>query len=124
MLADAGYWAQANATAPGPDRLIATTKDHKQRRAARELGTTSGPPPPDATPIEEMEHLLRTPARRRRLRPALRTDRADLRRPQTQPRDPQLPPPRPHAANSEWAFMHLAGNILKLHQHHAATATA
>ncbi|MGH9022739.1 MAG: transposase, partial [Acidimicrobiia bacterium] len=42
VLADAGYWSEANATAEGPDRLIATTKDWKQRRAAREMGTTSG----------------------------------------------------------------------------------
>jgi transposase len=60
VLADAGYWSQDNATAPGPDRLIATLKDHKQRRAARELGTTSGAPPEGATPLEAMEHRLRT----------------------------------------------------------------
>ena len=60
-LADAGYCSEHNLTCPGPDRLIATTKDHKQRRAARELGHTDGPPPPGLTPIEEMEHLLRTP---------------------------------------------------------------
>ena len=35
VLADAGYWSEGNATADGPDRLIATLKDHKQRRAAR-----------------------------------------------------------------------------------------
>ena len=31
VLADAGYWSQVNPTCPGPDRLIATMKDHKQR---------------------------------------------------------------------------------------------
>ncbi|MGH7918803.1 MAG: transposase, partial [Candidatus Dormibacteraceae bacterium] len=35
-------------------------QDWKQRRAARELGNTSGPPPEDATPLEAMEHRLRT----------------------------------------------------------------
>jgi hypothetical protein len=59
-LADAGYWSEHNATAPGPDRLIATMKDHKQRRAARDLGQTSGPPPADAAPADAMEHRLRT----------------------------------------------------------------
>lgn len=59
-LADAGYWSQANATAPGPDRLIATTKDYKQRLAAREMGACVGPPPADAGPLEAMEHRLRT----------------------------------------------------------------
>jgi transposase len=61
VVADAGYWSEDNATVDGPDRLIATSKDHKQRRAARELGTTQGDPPDDATPIEAMEHRLRTP---------------------------------------------------------------
>ena len=60
VLADAGYWSEENATAQGPDRLIATTKDWKQRRAARELGETTGPPPEDATALEQMEHRLRT----------------------------------------------------------------
>jgi len=59
-LLDAGYWSDENATADGPDRLIATTKDWKQRQAARELGTTEGPPPEDASPLEAMEHRLRT----------------------------------------------------------------
>jgi len=60
VLADAGYWSQDNATADGPDRLIATLKDWKQRRAARAMGTTTGPPPPDAAALEAMEHRLRT----------------------------------------------------------------
>jgi transposase len=59
-LADAGYWSEANATAPGPDRLIATIKDYKQRLAAREMGVCVGPPPTDAGPLEAMEHRLRT----------------------------------------------------------------
>ena len=60
VLADAGYWSEDNATSPGPDRLIATAKDWKQRKAARELGNTVGPPPADATTLEAMEHRLRT----------------------------------------------------------------
>lgn len=60
VLADAGYWSEDNATAEGPDRLIATLKDWKQRRAARGLGTTSGPPPEDASTLDAMEHRLRT----------------------------------------------------------------
>jgi len=59
-LADAGYWSAANATAPGPDRLIATTKDYKQRLAARKMGVCVGPPPVDASPLEAMEHRMRT----------------------------------------------------------------
>jgi hypothetical protein len=60
VLADAGYWSEDNATAQGPERLIATTKDWKQRQAARELGNTTGPPPADASALEKMEHRLRT----------------------------------------------------------------
>jgi transposase len=59
-LADAGYWSEANATAPGPDRLIATTKDYKQRQAARRMGLCVGPPPADASALEAMEHRMRT----------------------------------------------------------------
>ena len=124
VLADAGYWSEANATSPGPDRLIATLKDHKQRRAARELGETSGPPPPNATPIEEMEHLLRTPqgadayTQRSCLIEPIFGDRKHNRGIRSFRRRGL------NAARSEWAFIHLAGNILKLHQHRAAAATA
>jgi len=51
-----------NATTPGPDRLIATAKDWKQRRAAREMGTTTGDAPDGASPLDAMEHRLRTEA--------------------------------------------------------------
>lgn len=60
VLADAGYLSTDNLTAPGPDRLIAVGKSHDVAVAAREDPVT-GPPPPDATPIEAMAHRLRTP---------------------------------------------------------------
>jgi transposase len=60
VLADAGYWSDDNATAEGPDRLIATLKDWKQRQAARDLGTTTGPAPEGASVLDAMEHRLRT----------------------------------------------------------------
>jgi transposase len=119
-LADAGYCSEHNLTCPGPDRLIATTKDHKQRRAARELGHTTGPPPPDATPVEEMEHLLRTPQghtaykQRSSLIEPVFGDRKHNRGIRHFRRRGL------HAVRSEWAFLHLAGNMLKLHKHHAA----
>jgi transposase len=123
-LADAGYWSEQNATAPGTDRLIATLKDHKQRRAARDLGHTTGPPPPNSTPVEEMEHLLRTPqgatayAKRSHLIEPVFGDRKHNRSMRSFRRRGL------NAANSEWAFMHLAGNMLKLYQHRTATAAA
>jgi transposase len=123
VLADAGYWSEANATSPGPDRLIATLKDHKQRRAAQRLGQTSGPPPPNTTPIEEMEHLLRTPqgtaayAKRSCLIEPIFGDRKHNRGIHSFRRRGL------DAVRSEWAFMHLAANMLKLHQRRAAAAT-
>lgn len=61
LLLDAGYWSDANAAlVTDAELLIATTKDYKQRRAARKLGTTVGDPPAGASPIEAMEFRLRT----------------------------------------------------------------
>jgi hypothetical protein len=123
MLADAGYCSEHNLTTPGPDRLIATTKDWKQRRAARELGQTNGPPP-DATPVEEMEHLLRTPqgaaayAQRPQLIEPVFGDRKHNRQIRSFRRRGLS------AVRSEWAFIHLAGNMLKLYHHRSAAAIA
>ena len=121
-LADAGYCSEANLTCPGPDRLIATQKDHKQRRAARELGHTDGPPPPGLTATEEMEHLLRTPQGH-----ALDKQRSRLIEPVFGDRKHNRHIPRfrrrgINAVRSEWAFIHLAGN--KLYQHRSAVAIA
>jgi transposase len=60
LLFDAGYWSESNATAPGPDRLIATTRSWKLKQKQREQGPVSGPPPPEATVAEQMEHRLMT----------------------------------------------------------------
>lgn len=115
VLADAGYWSQDNATCEGPDRLIATTKDHKQRQAARELGTTQGDPPQDATPAQAMEHRLRTEdgaatyAQRSHLIEAvfaMKTNH-DYRRFRRRGLA---------AAQSEWMLMATAHNLGKLHR--------
>lgn len=121
-LADAGYWSHDNATTPGPDRLIATMKDHKQRRAARDLGQTTGPPPENATPADAMEHRLRTTegaaayAQRSHTIEPVFADRKHNRAMRSFRRRGL------NTANSEWAFMHLAANMLKLRQHRAAPA--
>lgn len=117
ILADAGYWSEDNATADGPDRLIATLKDYKQRRAARDAGTTTGEPPEGATVLEAMEHRLRTAegaaayAQRSHTVEPVFGDRKEnhgcrrfRRRGLT-------------AATSEWAFMNLTGNLTKLYGH-------
>lgn len=122
-LADAGYDSDANLTAPGPDRLIAIAKAHKQRAAARELGLADGPPPPNATAREEMEHLLRTPQgieaykQRSCLIEAVFGDRKHNKGIRRFRRRGLA------AVRSEWAFIHLAGNMLKLHQHRSIAAT-
>jgi hypothetical protein len=60
ILFDAGYFSETNLTAPGPDRLIALGNHRDQDRAAA-TDPASGPPPEDATVIEQMSHRLRTP---------------------------------------------------------------
>jgi transposase len=60
MLFDAGYLTHYNLLAPGPPRLIATAKSWRVRRAAIKNGYAQGGPPPGASPIEVMEHRLRT----------------------------------------------------------------
>jgi len=115
VLADAGYWSEDNATADGPDRLIATIKDWKQRQAARQLGTTGGDPPDHATPIEAMEHRLRTPkgaaayaARSHTIEPVFAAKaNHDYRRFRRRGLK---------AARSEWALMATVHNLGKLHR--------
>ncbi len=117
VLADTGYWSEDNAMAPGPDRLIATTKDWKQRKTARELGTTKGPAPEGASALEAMEHRLRTAEgsaayalRSCTVEPVFgqakenRGIRRFMRRGLT-------------AAQSEWSLVCATGNILKLFAH-------
>ncbi len=123
VLADAGYWSDENATAAGPDRLIATTKDHKRRRAARELGQATGPPPEDACPADAMEHRLRTTEgaaayaqRGHTVEPVFGNTKHN--RGMRGFRRRGLP-----AAKDEWAFINLAGNMLKLRQYRASTAS-
>ena len=71
-LADAGYWSEANVTdctcPEGPELLIATTKDWKQRKAAREKGCPRGRIPNDLGPRERMERKLLTRRGRRMYR--------------------------------------------------------
>lgn len=60
MIGDAGYDSDHNLTLNGPDRLIADSKRHHlDTRAAAD--PTTGEPPPQASPREQMSHQLRTP---------------------------------------------------------------
>jgi transposase len=60
LLFDTGYTSNATLTAPEPNRLMALGKSHSVQTRAREH-PTDGPPPPEATPREAMDHRLRTP---------------------------------------------------------------
>jgi len=62
-LADAGYWSQATVEAcseNGPEPLIATTKDWKQRKAMRERPPPRGRIPAGLDPRDRMERKLLT----------------------------------------------------------------
>jgi len=115
VLADAGYWSDDNANTDGPDRLIATTKNWKQRRAARQLGATIGDPPEDATLLEAMEHRLRT------------KEGAAVYATRSHTVEPVFAAKANHdyrrfrrrgltAARSEWALMATVHNLGKLHR--------
>ncbi len=63
-LGDAGYWSEANVLAWGqldlPELFLATTKDWKQRKAARERGCPRGRIPKGLSLRERMERKLLT----------------------------------------------------------------
>jgi len=68
MLADAGYCSEANLTKEllgGPELLVATNKDWKQRKAQREQPPPRGRIPASLPPRERMERALRTKRGRR-----------------------------------------------------------
>jgi transposase len=62
VLADAGYWSEANAETETAEAelLIATRKDHRQQAALRDLPPPRGRMPSDLTPCQRMERKLLT----------------------------------------------------------------
>ncbi len=116
ILADAGYWSEENARLEG-DLLIATLKDWKQRKAARQSGTTTGEPPEDASTLEAMEHRLRTAEgaaayamRSSTVEPVFGNHKANRNRTGFRRRGLD-------AVRAEWAFMNLSHNLGKLFEH-------
>src|SRR3984893_17933365 len=116
ILADAGYWSDDNARLEG-DLLIATLKDWKQRKAAREAGTTTGEPPEDASTLEAMEHRLRTAEgaaayakRSSTVEPGVANHKATHNCPAFRRRGLS-------AVRAEWSFMNLSHNMGKLFDH-------
>jgi transposase len=63
VVADAGYWSAANLNKEneeGPELLVATTKDWKQRKLLREKGCPKGRIPGDLSIRDRMERKLLT----------------------------------------------------------------
>lgn len=62
LLADAGYWSEANADLADEELelFVATQKDRKRRKELREAGPPRGRIPDDYGPKELMERKLKT----------------------------------------------------------------
>lgn len=117
LLFDAGYWSKSNATADGPDRLIATTKDWKRRRRLRQQGTVVGPPPPDATPKDAMEHRLCTAEGARVYAKRSTTVEPAFGHIKHNRRFRRFVSRGLDAARAEWLLITATSNILKAYQH-------
>lgn len=116
-LADAGYWSEANmsgAKADGPELLIATNKDWKQRKAMREAPAPRGRMPAAMTARERMERKLLTKRGRALYK---------LRGQTIEPTFGQIKDGRGcdgfsrrgvKAADSEWSLLCATHNLLKL----------
>ena len=115
-LADAGYWSEANACSipEGPELLIATTKDWKQRKELKERGCPRGRIPKKLSVRERMERKLLTKRGR-----SLYKMRSIL----VEPVLGQIKEDRSFrrfmrrgllAAESEWSLMGTTHNLLKL----------
>jgi hypothetical protein len=116
-LADAGYWSDANmsgAKPGGPELLIATNKDWKQRKAMREAPAPRGRIPEAMTARERMERKLLTKRGRALYK---------LRGQTVEPTFGQIKDGRGcdrfsrrgvTAADSEWSLMCATHNLLKL----------
>ncbi|TPG31229.1 DDE transposase [Mycobacterium hodleri] len=60
VLADNGYFTEANLTSAGPDRLISPGSGRRVHHDAKHT-PAHGPPPPESSPTEAMRHTLRNP---------------------------------------------------------------
>lgn len=116
-LADAGYWSESNILAAdpeGPELLVATTKDWKQRKALREARPPRGRIPENMSPKDRMERKLLTKRGRRLYR---------IRGQTVEPVFGQVKDARGFdgfmrrgvaACDSEWKFINATHNLLKL----------
>jgi transposase len=119
MLADAGYWSEANAEAETEEaeRLIATRSAHRQRAAGRDQPPPRGRLPSDLSPRQRMERKLMT--KRGRDLYALRGQTVEPvfgQMKETQGAD-RFMVRGLTACTGEWTLHCLAHNLKKLHAH-------
>ena len=120
LLADAGYCSEDNLLSGGPELLIATTKDAKQRRAAREAKPPRGRIPKGLTPRQLMERKLAT----RRGRVLYRKRSCTIEPVFGQHRErgfDHFSRRGLEACQAEWAFENACHNLLKLFRSGKAT---
>jgi Transposase DDE domain len=122
LLFDAGYLTQDNLTAPGPDRLIALGKARDQAHD-QTMNPTSGPPPEDATPIDQMNHRLRTPEGRQAYKRRAATVEPAIGHLKDQTGLRRFSRRGLAAATSELNLAAAVVNLLKLHTHTLQPAT-
>lgn len=120
VLGDAGYWSDANAAYAkdaGPDFHIATTKDWKQRKAAREAPPPRGRIPKDISARDRMERKLLTKVGRAKYRARGRTVEPVFGQVKSAGGFDRFSRRGLNACRSEWVFNLAAFNLKKLWRH-------
>jgi transposase len=118
FLGDAGYWSNAvgEAGAAGPELLVATTKDWKQRKAAREAPPPCGRIPKDLSARERMERKLLTKRGRRLYKIRGKTIEPVFGQVKNVRRCDRFMRRGKIACDSEWELIATTHNLLKLYK--------
>jgi len=118
FLGDAGYWSNAvgEAGAAGPELLVATTKDWKQRKAAREAPPPCGRIPKDLSARERMERKLLTKRGRRLYKIRGKTVEPVFGQVKNARRCDRFMRRGKIACDSEWELIATTHNLLKLYK--------
>ena len=117
IVFDAGYWSEDNLTAPGPDRLIAPGKNRTLLTELRTNGYTTGNPPPDASPANQMRHRLHTQTGAEtyaQRAPTVEPLFGDIKHNRGITHFQRRGTP---AADSEWKLINATNNLATLHRH-------
>jgi len=117
VLADAGYWSDANMAAAGsawPELLIATNKDWKQRKALRDAPPPRGRIPAGMTARDRMERKLLTKCGRALYKLRGKTIEPTFGQIKTGRGCDRFMRRGAKAAGSEWSLICATHNLLKL----------